>query len=117
MDNNISKGKRGELLANDYLKKNGYKIIEMNYRNQIGEIDIISYKDNILNFVEVKTRTSFKYGYAFEAVNRKKQNKIIKTSMVYIKWKNIKNIQFRYDIIEVYLMGNIKINHIKNAFY
>lgn len=116
MVDNIKRGKTGENLAKDYLIRNGYRIIETNFKNKIGEIDIIALYGNILVFVEVKSRTSLNYGYPYEAVNYKKQQKIINTSMAYIKYKNITNTQLRYDIIEVYLTRDFKINHIENAF-
>lgn len=116
MNNNILKGKSGEEIVRDYLISKGYIIIESNYRNKIGEIDIIAKDRNILVFIEVKTRTNITYGYAFEAVDKRKQRKIINTSMAYIKFKNYKNTQLRYDIIEVYLQNEIKINHLENAF-
>nr|WP_300005353.1 YraN family protein [Tissierella sp.] len=116
MQSNISKGKYGEALARDYLIDRGYKILELNYATKLGEIDIIALDGGIISFVEVKTRSNRNFGYAWEAVNYKKQRKIINTSSVYAKHKNIKNIQFRYDIIEIYLEKEIQINHIKNAF-
>ena len=116
MANNIEIGKKGEMFAKEYLVSKSYNILNMNFRNYIGEIDIIAMDKNVLVFIEVKTRTSMKYGYPYEAVNYKKQQKIIYTSLGYIKQKNIKNTQLRYDIIEVYLKPSIKINHIENAF-
>lgn len=117
MVSNITKGKTGEELAKDYLMSKGYRILETNYRNKIGEIDIIAKDKDVLVFIEVKTRTSTRYGYAFEAVDFRKQRKIINTSMVYVKCKNQINIQLRYDIIEVYIEQNVIINHLDNAFY
>lgn len=114
--NNIAKGKSGEELVRNYLISKGYIIIDSNYRNKIGEIDIIAKDKDILVFIEVKTRTNTTYGYAFEAVDLRKQKKIINTSMVYIKYKRYNNIQLRYDIIEVYLQKDIIINHLENAF-
>lgn len=116
--NNILKGKKGELIAKEYMKSKGYIILELNYRNKIGEIDLIVLDENkeILAFVEVKTRTSLKYGYAYEAVNIKKQRKILNCSQVYIKQRGYIHFQPRYDIIEIYLSSNMKINHIENAF-
>lgn len=116
MGSNIETGKKGEQLAKQYLVSQGYNILNINYSNHIGEIDIIATIKDILVFIEVKTRTSIKYGYPYEAVNRKKQQKIISTSMIYLQQKNIKDIQLRYDILEVYLTPSIKINHIDNAF-
>ena len=116
--NNISKGRKGELMAKSYLVNKGYVILDLNYRNKIGEIDIIALDKNkkILVFVEVKTRTSLTFGLPCESVNKNKQRKIINTSMMYIKYKKLSNIQLRYDIIEVYLTKKDKINHIENAF-
>lgn len=116
MKNNIETGQSGEVIAKEYLIDQGYNILETNYRNKIGEIDIIAMDRDILVFVEVKTRRDYSYGYAFEAVNIKKQRKIINTSMVYIKYKHLIDLQLRYDIIEVYLTKTLKINHLDNAF-
>ena len=116
MANNIETGKKGEMYAKEYLVSKSYNILNMNFRNHIGEIDIIAMDKNVLVFIEVKTRTSMKYGYPYEAVNYKKQQKIIYTSLGYIKQRNIKDTQLRYDIIEVYLKPSMKINHIENAF-
>ena len=116
MTNNIQKGFLGEDIAIKYLISNGYNILERNYRTSIGEIDIIAIKSNILVFIEVKARTSIDYGYPYEAVNFRKQDKIIKTSFIYTKQKNLFDYQVRYDIIEVFLSEKSKINHIENAF-
>ena len=117
MSYNISRGKEGENLAKEYINSKGYRILETNYRNKIGEIDIIAFDKDILVFLEVKTRTSISYGYAFEAVDIRKQKKIISTSILYIKYKNYIDTQIRYDIIEIYLTKNPKINHLENAFH
>lgn len=116
MANNIKKGLLGESEAVKYLISKGYEIMDRNYRTKIGEIDIIAMKSRILVFVEVKTRTNTNYGYPYEAVTRTKQGKIIKSSFVYIKHKSFNNYQLRYDIIEVYLSKEPRINHIENAF-
>lgn len=116
MKTNLSKGKYGEMLAKDYILSKGYKILELNYRTKLGEIDIIALDKNIIVCIEVKTRSSKNFGYAFEAVDLKKQRKIINTSNMYIQYKQIRNVQIRYDIIEVYLKNKLDINHIENAF-
>lgn len=115
MVNNIEKGRLGENEASKYLISKGYKIIDRNYRTRIGEIDIIAQKFQTLIFVEVKTRTNTNYGFPYEAVNRRKMDKILKTSLVYIQQNSLNNYQIRYDIIEVFLYKKIKINHIENV--
>ncbi|MCF6463352.1 YraN family protein [Clostridium sp. Cult1] len=116
MKNNISKGILGENEAVEYLISKGYRVVDRNYRTKVGEIDIIAIKFNILVFVEVKTRTSIKYGYPYESVNWRKQQKIYKSSLIYMNHKKMNNYQIRYDIIEVFLEEKPKINHIENAF-
>ena len=117
---NINLGKYGEDLACKYLKTKGYKIKERNFRTFLGEIDIISeYKGNIV-FVEVKTRSSNKFGYPEEAINYSKQQKIIKNALCYLAkynlWKN--NCCFDVILISISNYKEIKrIKHIGNAFY
>ncbi len=114
--NNRKIGDKGESIAVEYLKGKEYRILKRNYQVRSGEIDIIAYDKNILVFAEVKTRNNINYGYAYESVNYNKQRKIIKTSLHYLTKYKIRDIQVRYDIIEVYLKNEGKINHIENAF-
>ena len=67
--NNYSKGKLGEDIAVNYLKNCGFEILDRNFAIKAAEIDIIAYKDNIVNFIEVKSRTTIDFGYAHEAVD------------------------------------------------
>jgi len=115
--NNVKKGKRGEDLACNYLISKGYEIIERNFFVKTGEIDLIAIKDDVIIFIEVKSRSNCNYGYPYEAVNSHKRNKIINTSLHYMRIKNLTNYQMRFDIIEVYFNENDRINHIKNVFY
>ncbi len=110
-------GQSGENTACKFLKKNGYTILERNFRKKYGEIDIIAQKGELISFVEVKTRATEKYGTAGEAVGIKKQQRLIKTAQSYIAEKNL-DAAFSFDIIEVYHSGRkiLKINHIENAF-
>ncbi|GAA0078039.1 YraN family protein [Clostridium sp. CTA-5] len=108
-----------ELLAKNYLIKNKYKILDCNFRNFLGEIDIICLKNDILIILEVKGRYNYDYGMPKEAVSISKQNSIIKVTKSYMVYKNIQYINVRFDVIEVYLnLYNqlFKINHIKDAF-
>lgn len=107
-------GNRAEEQACKYLEKNNYKIIQRNFSSKIGEIDIIAYKNDTIIFIEVKYRRSGSHGSAIEAVNYRKQKKIIKISK-YFLLKNEKYYQnnIRYDVIGI---SNNKIDHIKGAF-
>lgn len=105
-------GKNYEEVAVKHLKKSGYKIIEQNYRLKVGEIDIIAKDKKTLVFVEVKYRQSKEFGTPGEFVTVQKQNKIIKTALMYLKQNNIES-DFRFDVISI---CNNETEHIKNAF-
>ena len=111
-------GKFGEDLACEYLKKLNYIIIERNFSCYQGEIDIIardSYKNELV-FVEVKTRTSFKYGYPIDAVDKHKQNHLFKACEYYLYSHNLRYLFVRVDVIEVFINNGIPhIRHVKQV--
>lgn len=112
-------GTHCEDIAKEYLKKNNYNIVACNFRNFLGELDIICLQNNVLIIIEVKGRYNYDYGFPREAVNISKQKSIIKVTNCYINYKNLSNINIRFDVIEVYLnLENtlVKINHLKDAF-
>lgn len=112
-------GSYGETLSINYLIRNGYFILDKNYRNRLGEIDIICKKDDILVFIEVKSRYTNTYGSPIESVTYYKQKQIIKISKLYITLKKYTNINIRYDVIEVVFNNKnqlFNINHISDAF-
>lgn len=113
-------GDYGEEFAAKFLSKNGYKILKRNYRTRTSEIDIIARDGECLCFVEVKTRNRTDYGLACEAVDYKKQRKIINGALGYIS-SNYITSPVRFDVVEVYtektgLFSRPKINIIKDAF-
>ena len=109
-------GKWGEDKAAEYLTKQGYAIIERNYRCRFGEIDIIAVKEGTLTFVEVKTRANLKFGRPAASVTKTKQNKIHSTGFHYLSSCNIKYRGFYFDVIEVLRMnGETKLTHLKHC--
>ena len=112
-------GIRGEEIAAAYLKQNGYKILERNYHNKLGEIDIIAEDGPVLCFIEVKTRADEQRGLPEEAVGKVKQRKISQVVLSYLKMRGIHEGDFRFDVAAIILneQANIqRINLIKNAF-
>ncbi len=106
-------GNTGEVVAQQYLKKNKYKIIDTNFSCKLGEIDIIATKNDVIVFVEVKSKSSKKYGLPREMVTFYKQNKIKLVASYYLQKNSAFNKNCRFDVIEI-LDGQI--NHIENAF-
>jgi len=111
--NKRSIGGQGEADARAYLVGEGIKVLEMNYRRPTGEIDIIAKQGKTLLFVEVKRRSSLRFGRPSEAVNRQKQQHILRTAQLYLQEKDMRDVPVRFDVIEV-LPGEIR--HIENAF-
>jgi putative endonuclease len=110
-------GKESESLAVRYLKKNGYKILEQNYRNKLGEIDIIAKEKGTLVFVEVKARKTHVFGNPKWAVTPKKQRKISMVALYYLKATKQIHVKARFDVIALSLAkDNPQIEIIKNAF-
>lgn len=105
--------RKGEDLAQKYLKKNGYKILGTNVKNHFAEVDIIAEKNEEIVFIEVKSRQNTKFGTPAEAVGVKKQQAYIRFSELYITNKRLQNKNRRFDVIEIL---NGEINHIPNAF-
>jgi putative endonuclease len=112
----------GEDHAVKYLKKNGYRIIERNYSNKLGEIDIVAKEKGTIVFVEVKTRNSTLFGSPKEAVHLQKQKKISKVALAWLKQHNKMGEKARFDVVAI-LQANsdknkneLQIELVKNAF-
>ncbi|MBW1897611.1 MAG: YraN family protein [Deltaproteobacteria bacterium] len=110
-------GKESESVAVRYLKKNGYKILEQNYRNQLGEIDIIAKDKKTLAFVEVKATRTDSFGSPKWAVTPKKQRKISMVALYYLKATKQNKVKARFDVVAISSsQDNPRIELIKNAF-
>ena len=113
----MSLGKWGEEKAVVYLKDHGYKIIETNFSCKLGELDIIAYKNDVLHFVEVKTRKTDTYGSPAESVTKLKLRHITKTIEFYLLKNKISDnqIEISVDVMEIYLTnGAAEYNLIEN---
>lgn len=112
--NTTSVGRMGEEIACRYLTENGYEIIRRNYRAARGEIDVIAQKGTHLAFVEVKTRYNVNFGYASEAVDYRKQQRIKSAARAFLtSYSKYEEISF--DVCEVYTSKRT-INYIEAAF-
>jgi putative endonuclease len=109
-------GDSGEQIAQEHLRKKGYRILETNWRFKRLEVDIIASREDVIVFVEVKTRMTSFFGDPEEAVNRKKQNGIVSAAHQYIVTRDIA-LEARFDVISV--TGSLEdheIKHIEGAF-
>ena len=109
-------GKLGEQIAVDYLLQHGYTILAQNWRFHRAEIDVIAKKDDVLVFIEVKTRKSKAFGPPEAFVSKYKEQLIIDAASAYMDeighdW------EIRFDIIGILLQSPPIISHIPDAFF
>ena len=110
-------GEKGEEIAVRHLKKEGYKIIETNYRTKLGEIDIIAQDKDTIVFAEVKTRRSVQFGNPKQAVTIQKQKKISMVALCYLKATGQSAARARFDVVGVISnRDKPRVEIIKNAF-
>lgn len=107
-------GSLGEDMAAEFLKSRGVKILERNYQNRFGEIDIIAREDDTLLFIEVKYRKNESFGYPLEAVDFKKRQNIKNMARFFLNENHYFNMNIRFDCIGI--MGS-NIDWVKGAFY
>jgi len=108
---------KGEDIAAEFLQKKGYKILERNFRKKYGEVDIIALHQNVLIFIEVKTRSSSQFGTGFEAITSSKLQSIINTAQLYKSMHSRLPESLRIDAISVLLTwrGELEeIEHMEN---
>lgn len=96
---NRLKGKEGEEMAENYLRKQGYEIIEMNHQTKFGELDIIATKNNILIFVEVKFKQTEDYGTPEEMIGKNKLMQVQRIAEMYLL--NNPDIAKNYDSYQI----------------
>jgi putative endonuclease len=111
-------GLQGEIIARDFLKKKGYRVLETNYRCREGEIDIIARQRDSLVFLEVRTKTSVDFGSAQESITATKRRHLKRSAYHYLSSHPDSPALWRIDFIAVELDGDCqlkKIEHLENA--
>lgn len=106
------------MIAWEYLRRQGYRLLEKNFRCKIGEIDVICEKSGRLRFVEIKTRSGPEFGRPEEAVHRAKQKKLTLLAMWYLKAKIKSEMSVSFDVLAVYWnpSGDPVLKLIEDAF-
>lgn len=116
MDNS-SVGKKGEDFCALQYEKEGYSIVSRNYHSRYGEIDVIAQKNDVIAFVEVKTRSENQLLEAKDSVTLSKQKKIVLTALSYLEKTGVKKT-YRFDVFEVIHKDGklLRYRKTKNAF-
>jgi putative endonuclease len=115
---NLGVGNRGEDLATAFLERNGFRIVERNFRCKGGEVDIIARDGKTIVFIEVKSRRTLTYGVPQLAVTPFKQRQISKAALTWLSKKRLHDSPARFDVIAILLENSYshQIEHIRNAF-
>jgi putative endonuclease len=114
----IELGAFGEEVAAYRLQEKGYKILERNWRSRTGEVDLIVTHRGCIVFVEVKTRTSDKFGTPEESITKNKRKRIIRASLEYLHQMDIVDRDWQVDLIGIYCTPErevVKIEHYENV--
>jgi len=98
-------GDRGEALAVSFLRKNGFRIRERNFRTPVGELDVIAEEADLLCFVEVKWRRGAAAGHPAEAVTAEKQRRIARAAEWYLARHRLRERPCRFDVVAIVADG------------
>jgi putative endonuclease len=114
----IQRGQCGEQTARAHLAAVGITCLTTNFRCRYGEIDLVCRDGNCLVFVEVKTRSRQKWGRPADAVDRRRQQRLSRAALEYLRRIDQPNVKARFDVVEVLLTHNQvrEVRHLPNAF-
>jgi len=117
MSKHLEVGAQGEMIAQDFLKKLDYHILDQNWRYKHKEIDLIALDKNDLVIVEVKTRRSKRHGETEDFISYQKINFLAEAAGKYVE-RFKQEVNIRFDVITVYLLGeDVVVEHVKEAFH
>ncbi|MGO2118652.1 MAG: YraN family protein [Fusobacterium sp.] len=106
-----------EKIASNIITSKGYIIMDKNYYSKYGEIDLIAKKDNLIIFIEVKQRSSDKFGLGEESINYRKKRKIFLSAKQFLYEKKLLDFSIRFDSIIFYKKNNYSYKWIKNIIW
>lgn len=117
LNDNLNLGLLSEKKAREFLKAQGYKILRSNYKTKLGEVDIVAKDKDTFCFIEVKSRSSDRFGLGLEAVSGLKQKQISKAALSFLKENNLLDKKARFDVVSLDYSGSEeKITLVKDAF-
>jgi len=110
-------GELGERIAERWLRRSGWRIIQRRFRSGRRDIDLVAERDGTVAFVEVKARRGDRFGQPVEAVNWRKQRELARSAKVWIDRHGRPAEAYRFDVIGVLVANQrVRVRHVKNAF-
>src|ERR1700722_19946227 len=115
----LTLGRKGEKMAADYLRRNGFRVLYKNFRSRRGgEIDLVcrDRREKTLVFVEVKTRTTDAFGPPHAGITRAQEDRIIRGAKEWLRMLNKPRVPYRFDVVEVLMKPTPTVHLIRGAF-
>jgi putative endonuclease len=110
-------GELGERVAERWLKRKGWRILERRFRNGHRDIDLVAERDGMVAFVEVKARRGVEFGDPVEAVHWRKQRELARSASIWIDRFGTPQRNYRFDVIGILVQGErVRVRHVENAF-
>src|SRR5437868_329661 len=110
-------GELGERIAERWLRRRGWKIVQRRFRNGHRDIDLVVERDGTVAFVEVKARRGAEFGGPVQAVNYRKRKQLERSALVWIDRHGREAESYRFDVVGVLLQGaEVRVCHVENAF-
>ena len=110
-------GELGERIAERWLRKRGWRVMQRRFRSGHRDIDLVVERDGVVAFVEVKARRGDGFGGPVEAVNWRKQKELGRSARVWVDRHGRQHEAYRFDVIGVLVLGSrVRIRHVPNAF-
>jgi putative endonuclease len=110
-------GELGERIAERWLRRRGWRIVQRRFRSGHRDIDLVVERDGTVAFVEVKARQGADFGGPVQAVNYRKRKQLERSAMVWIDRHGQESESYRFDVVGVLLNGaDVRICHVENAF-
>ncbi|KER09336.1 MAG: hypothetical protein HY22_12245 [[Candidatus Thermochlorobacteriaceae] bacterium GBChlB] len=114
---NRTVGDDGEELAAKFLTENGFLILTRNFRCGKNELDIVAEKNNVISFVEVKTRVGTAFGAPIDAITKAKQRELVKAAECYLQRFPDATKSYRFDVVGILIENDLpSITFIEDAF-
>lgn len=110
-------GELGERIAERWLRRRGWRVVQRRFRNGHRDIDLVVERDGLVAFVEVKARRGTEFGGPVQAVHWRKQRELERSAMVWIDRHGRQAESYRFDVVGVLLQGaEVRVCHVENAF-
>jgi putative endonuclease len=110
-------GEIGERVAERWLRRKGWRVVQRRFRNGHRDIDLVVERDGLIAFVEVKARNGTEFGLPVEAVNWRKQRELSRSAHVWIERHGRPEDSYRFDVVGVLVEGStVRVRHVEDAF-